>query len=99
MLRRLHRRRCKRGCRCFRRRTDERGRRRKGEGSGDSIDQPSVVCALSSARISLLCRLSSVVCFMAEKPEDFLGITPAVSEEKLRKAEAYVEAEEGVVNR
>jgi TRAP transporter 4TM/12TM fusion protein len=36
---------------------------------------------------------------MAEKPEDFLGITPAVSEEKLRKAEAYVEAEEGVVNR
>jgi TRAP transporter 4TM/12TM fusion protein len=36
---------------------------------------------------------------MAEKPEDILGITPAVSEEKLRKAEAYVEAEEGVVNR
>src|SRR5437763_3810704 len=36
---------------------------------------------------------------MAESPEDILGITPAVSEEKLRKAEAYVEAEEGVVNR
>jgi TRAP transporter 4TM/12TM fusion protein len=36
---------------------------------------------------------------MAEEPEDILGITPAVSEEKLRKAEAYVEAEEGVVNR
>ena len=36
---------------------------------------------------------------MPEQPEDVLGITPAVSEEKLRKAEAYVEAEEGVVNR
>ena len=36
---------------------------------------------------------------MSEQPEDVLGITPAVSEEKLRKAEAYVEAEEGVVNR
>jgi TRAP transporter 4TM/12TM fusion protein len=36
---------------------------------------------------------------MSEPPEDVLGITSAVSEEKLRKAEAYVEAEEGVVNR
>src|SRR5262245_36926999 len=36
---------------------------------------------------------------MSEQPEDVLGITSAVSEEKLRKAEAYVEAEEGVVNR
>ena len=35
---------------------------------------------------------------MAEETTLAAGAAPAVSEEQLRKAEAYVEAEEGVVN-
>jgi TRAP transporter 4TM/12TM fusion protein len=36
---------------------------------------------------------------MAEPAIEAAGATPGVSEEQLRKAEAYIEAEEGVVNR
>src|SRR5262245_65316373 len=36
---------------------------------------------------------------MAEDATQAAGAAPAVSDEQLRKAEAYVEAEEGVVNR
>ncbi len=35
---------------------------------------------------------------MAEETTLAAGAVPAVSEEQLRKAEAYIEAEEGVVN-
>ena len=36
---------------------------------------------------------------MAEEAIEAAGAAPVVSEERLRKAEAYIEAEEGVVNR